>query len=106
MPLRHPSAFPCALVLLMLASLVRAGAQPAQNPLQLRPDHATAAVTDIGRAVRWYQDVLGFAVVNRRERPDGGHSADLQIPGYGISLVQYPGAAAPPTATRSGWVHI
>ncbi len=32
------------------------------NPLQLRAHHATAAVKDIDRAVRWYRDVLGFTL--------------------------------------------
>ena len=96
----------CALALLALTLAAPAAAQPAQNPLQLRPHHATAAVTDIDRAIRWYQQVLGFTLVNRGVRPDGGRNADLEIPGYGISLVQYPGPAAPAPATRSGWVHI
>ena len=29
-----------------------AAAQSTQNPLQLKPDHAIAAVSDLGRAVR------------------------------------------------------
>jgi methylmalonyl-CoA/ethylmalonyl-CoA epimerase len=84
-----------------------AAAQPAPDPLQLKPHHATAAVADIDRAVRWYQDVLGFKVVNRGDRPNGTRFADLEIPGFGIGLVQSPGASSPSTnAARSGWVHI
>jgi catechol 2,3-dioxygenase-like lactoylglutathione lyase family enzyme len=80
-------------------------AQSTENPLQLKPDHATASVGNIDRAVRWYQDTLGFRVVNRGERPNGSRFADLEIPGYGIGLVQNPGT--PPTAgARSGWIHI
>ena len=99
MPLRYPSAFPCAFVLLVLAFPAPAAAQSAQNPLQLRPDHATAAVADVDRAIRWYQEVLGFTIVNRGERADGARSADLEIPGYGIGLVQIPGRV------RSGAYH-
>ena len=106
MPVRSPAPLPCAFVFLVLALAAPAAAQPAQNPLQLRPDHATAAVADIDRAIKWYQDVLGFAVVNRGQRTTGVRFADLEIPGYGIGLVQNPGAAAPPPATRSGWLHI
>jgi len=76
------------------------------NPLQLRPDHATAAVADLDRAVRWYQDTLGFTVLNRGERPNGSRFADLGIPGYGIGLVQNPGTPPATTGARSGWVHI
>jgi methylmalonyl-CoA/ethylmalonyl-CoA epimerase len=84
-----------------------AAAQPTPDPLQLKPHHATAAVADIDRAVRWYQDVLGFKVVNRDDRPNGTRFADLEIPGFGIGLVQSPGASSPSTnAARSGWVHI
>jgi glyoxylase I family protein len=83
-----------------------AAAQSTPNPLQLRPDHATAAVADLERAIRWYQDVLGFTIVNRGERPNGSRFADLEIPGYGIGLVQNPGTSPSTTGARSGWIHI
>jgi catechol 2,3-dioxygenase-like lactoylglutathione lyase family enzyme len=106
MPIRNRFVFLCGFVVLPVVMTIPAAAQSAPNPLQLRPHHATAAVADLDRAVRWYQEVLGFAVIDRRQRPDGGRSADLEIPGYGIALVQYPGAADPAPARRSGWVHI
>ena len=81
-----------------------AAAQSPPNPLGLRPHHATAAVSDIDRAVRWYQDMLGFKVVNRGDRPNGSRFADLELPGFGIGLVQNPGASA--NAPRSGWMHV
>jgi len=68
-------------VLFFAAFCSPAAAQSTQNPLQLRPDHATAAVTDLDRAVRWYQDMLGFRVLNRGARPNGSRFADLEIPG-------------------------
>ena len=83
-----------------------AAAQSTQNPLQLRADHATAAVTNLDRAVRWYQDMLGFRVLNRGERANGSRFADLEIPGYGIGLVQNPGIPPSTTGARSGWIHI
>jgi catechol 2,3-dioxygenase-like lactoylglutathione lyase family enzyme len=100
-----PHRIHCAALLFFAAFCSPAGAQSTPNPLQLRPHHATAAVTDLDRAVRWYQDTLGFRVVNRGERPNGSRFADLEIPEYGIGLVQNPGT--PPTAgARSGWIHI
>jgi len=95
-----------AVALLSLAFCSPGSAQSTQNPLQLKPDHATAAVVDVDRAVRWYQDMLGFKVVNRGERPNGTRFADLEIPGYGIGLVQNPGTPPASTGGRSGWVHI
>jgi hypothetical protein len=41
-----------------------AAAQSTQNPLQLRADHATAAVINLDRAVRWYQNMLGVRVLD------------------------------------------
>ena len=80
--------------------------QPSANPLQLKPHHATAAVADIDRAVRWYEQMLGFKVVDRGDRPNGSRFADLALPGYGIGLVQNPGTAPAPVNARSGWMHI
>jgi catechol 2,3-dioxygenase-like lactoylglutathione lyase family enzyme len=84
-----------------------AAAQSTQNPLRLKPDHATATVIDIDRAVHWYEDMLGFTVVNRGDRPNGMRFADLAIAGFGIGLVQNAGAPAPSAnGGRSGWIHI
>src|SRR6185369_10610627 len=82
-------------------------AQSTENPLQLKPDHATASVGNIDRAVRWYEDMLGFKVVNRGDRANGVRFADLSIPGYGIGLVQSAAtSAAAGSSARSGWIHI
>ena len=83
--------FPLAFV---VSCCLRAGRRRraiSQNPLQLKPHHATAAVADLDRAVRWYQQMLGFAVVDRGDRPNGARFADLSLPGYGIGLVQNAG---------------
>ena len=91
----------------VVAFALPAAAQTAPNPLGLKPDHATAAAADIDRAVRWYQEMLGFRVTNRGERPNGSKFADLEMPGFGIGLVQNPGAASPTiSAARSGWFHM
>ena len=97
-----------SLILVVLAALYgRAAAQSTQNPLHLRPDHATATVANIDRAVRWYEEMLGFKVANRGDRPNGMRFADLEIPGFGIGLVQNPAVPLPaPSGARSGWIHI
>lgn len=82
-------------------------AQSPANPLGLKPHHATAAVVDLDRAVRWYEQMLGFKIVNRGQRPNGTRFADLEIPGFGIGLVQNPGSASTADgAARSGWIHV
>src|SRR5437763_3842982 len=97
--------FPLHVVVCCLLAPLAVAAQSPQNPLQLKPHHATAAVADVDRAVQWYERMLGFKVVNRGDRPNGSRFADLELPGYGIGLVQNPGP--PPSAgTRSGWIHI
>src|ERR1041384_7672612 len=103
MPLPHfrHSFWTFALVILFS----RAGAAQPANPLELKPHHATAAVADLDRAVRWYQQMLGFRVLDRGDRPNGTRFADLELSGFGIGLVQNPGSL-PADAARSGWIHI
>jgi catechol 2,3-dioxygenase-like lactoylglutathione lyase family enzyme len=116
--LRLPRIF-CAATLLVIAFCSPGRAQSTQNPLQLKPHHATAAVADLDRAIRWYEQMLGFKVVNRGERPNGMRFADLELaappshdgastgPLFGIGLVQNPATPSPSTsAARSGWIHI
>jgi catechol 2,3-dioxygenase-like lactoylglutathione lyase family enzyme len=105
---------PRSTVRLLISTIALAGqfgwslhAQAPPNPFGLKPHHATASAADIDRAVRWYQEVLGFKVVNRGDRPNGTRFADLEIPGFGIGLVQNPGSAsAIGGAVRTGWIHI
>lgn len=109
----------CAATVLVVAFCSPGRAQSTQNPLQLKPHHATAAVADLDRAIQWYQQMLGFKVVNRGERPNGTRFADLEIAGppsrdgastgpvFGIGLVQNPATPSQPgSAARSGWIHI
>src|SRR5262245_1270959 len=91
---------PWLIMLCIAAFSGPSAAQSTENPLQVRPDHATASVADIDRAIRWYQGMLGFQVMNRGDRPDP------EIPGDAVRLVQKPGAPPSTTGARSGWVHI
>ena len=81
-------------------------AQSPANPFGLKPHHATAAVADLDRAVRWYEQMLGFHVVSRGDRPNGTRFADLQLAGFGVGLVQNSGPAPSAVSTRGGWIHI
>ena len=82
-------------------------AQADRNPLGLKPHHATAAAADVDRAVKWYQDVLGFTLINRGSRQNGATQfADLEVPGFGIGLIQTGRATSAAAAGASGWVHI
>ncbi|MCC7462757.1 MAG: VOC family protein [Gammaproteobacteria bacterium] len=98
-----------ALAPLLAAVLPAAAAEPV-NPLQLEVRHITAAVTDIDRAVQWYQRVLGFRLVGRGERNGGAFRyAELEIPGFGVALVQLAAAQPAPLGERPlapAWVHI
>jgi catechol 2,3-dioxygenase-like lactoylglutathione lyase family enzyme len=82
------------------------------NPLQLRAHHATAAVKDIDRAVRWYRDVLGFTLAERGARNGGAMQyAEMKISGYGVGLVQLSGGAEDDGADGAhagarGWIHL
>ena len=87
------------------------------NPLNMKVHHITASATDVDRAVKWYQDVLGFRLDQRASRNNGAlQFAELSIPGFGLALVQQgprpaaDAAAAPaggaPAATGNRWIHI
>lgn len=77
------------------------------NPMQLRPHHVTANVLDLERAVRWYQQMLGFTLAARGQRGPAMKFAELQIAGYGVALVQAgsPAATGAATSAAAGWVH-
>jgi len=98
-----------AMVLPAAAVLPAVAAEPA-NPLQLEAHHITAAVTDIDRAVKWYSEVLGFRLMQRGERNGGAFRfAELEIPGFGVALVQLAGAQVAPVTDKPqapDWVHI
>jgi catechol 2,3-dioxygenase-like lactoylglutathione lyase family enzyme len=93
-------------ILILLAGRLAFAQQPA-NPMRLQPHHITAAVKDIDRAAAWYQRMLGFEIRKR-----GKHGAmsyvELEIPGFGVALVQDPLITAETGDPRhvSRWVHI
>jgi catechol 2,3-dioxygenase-like lactoylglutathione lyase family enzyme len=93
-----------------IAALLPAVAAEPGNPLQLRAHHITAAVADIDRAVKWYEQVLGFRLVERGTRNGGAFQfATLEIPGFGVALVQLAGAQPAPVTDKPlspDWVHI
>ncbi|MFO1265354.1 MAG: VOC family protein [Rubrivivax sp.] len=99
-----------ALAASLLATVLPVAAAEAVNPLQLRVHHITAAVTDIDRAVRWYQQVLGLRLTGRGERNGGAFRfAELEVPGFGVALVQLAGAQPAPAGDKPlapDWVHI
>ena len=80
------------------------------NPLGLKVHHITASVTDVDRAARWYQEMLGFTLRERGSRQNGAFQfAELEIPGFGVALVQNGGGSAAAAARAPGsaaWVHI
>jgi catechol 2,3-dioxygenase-like lactoylglutathione lyase family enzyme len=107
----------CAhLIMLTMLSRLAAGSSAIlttpENPLGLKPHHITAAVLDLDRAVKWYQDMLGFKLKDRGSRMNGAMQfAELTIPGFGVALVQMgptvtaaPVAAPPHAAPR--WIHM
>jgi catechol 2,3-dioxygenase-like lactoylglutathione lyase family enzyme len=85
-------------------------AQSAADPLELKLHHATASVGDLNRAVKWYQEKLGFKMVLRRKLDANSEIAWMTMPGNRIDLIQHQGAAKGPTLKdhlmAQGWAHI
>src|SRR5207302_9976839 len=71
---------------------------------------ATASVGDLNRAVRWYQEKLGFKVAQKRALDPNTEIAIMTVPGYRIALLQRKGstrASAPKDhLLAQGWAHI
>jgi catechol 2,3-dioxygenase-like lactoylglutathione lyase family enzyme len=80
------------------------------NPLGLTAHHITACVLDLERAIDWYQDMLGFKLVERGSRHEGAFQfAELAIQNFGVALVRFNEAAASRTADvllAPSWLHI
>jgi catechol 2,3-dioxygenase-like lactoylglutathione lyase family enzyme len=103
-----------ALLAAALSGLAAAGAIAADaapvNPLGLKAHHITAAVSDMDRAVRWYREVLGFAVTEQGSRGNSGMKfAELAIPGFGVALIQLPPGVGKPRGDGElvpTWMHI
>lgn len=97
-------------LLWLTALMAPAAAMSQDNPLGLKAHHITASVLDIDRATKWYQDMLGFKIVKQGSYQSGAmRFAELEIPGFGVGLIQLPGASGKTTTTASAqpsWVHI
>jgi catechol 2,3-dioxygenase-like lactoylglutathione lyase family enzyme len=110
---RRPATVRVAVIVAGMTAAL-AGEAPAQtpvNPLGLKAHHITASVADLDRAVRWYQEMLGFTLKERGSRQNGAFQfAELEIPGFGVALVRTGATtatpAAPVAAGAPAWVHI
>ena len=85
-------------------------AQSPVEPLQLSLHHATASVGNLDRAVKWYQDKLGFKVALRRKLDANTEIAWMTMPGNRIDLIERKGSAKVPDqkdhVMNQGWAHI
>jgi catechol 2,3-dioxygenase-like lactoylglutathione lyase family enzyme len=93
-----------------LCAAGRLSAQSATDPLELKPHHASASVGDLNRAVKWYEEKLGFKVMMRRKLDANREVALMIIPGYRIDLAQIKGSQKRPVTADhmmvQGWGHI
>lgn len=98
-----------ALVVLAVAVVARAAEAPS-NPLGLVAHHVTALVLDVDRTSKWYQQVLGFRLVRTATHLGGSvRVAELEIPGFGVALVQGPEQPAKVPANgvvKPAWLHM
>lgn len=85
-------------------------AQSASDPLELTPHHTAASVGDLDRAIKWYQEKLGFKVIMRQKQSAEREIAWLTIPGYRIDLIQLKGSLKKPETKDhmmlQGWGHV
>ena len=51
--------------------------------------HIDLTVTDVDRSVRWWEEVLGFRLVNTRERPDFKLCTVIHTSGFFVGLMQH-----------------
>jgi catechol 2,3-dioxygenase-like lactoylglutathione lyase family enzyme len=107
---RVAAAIVWAMTIAATAPSAQEGRGGAANPLDLQVHHITATATDVDRAVKWYQDMLGFHLDQRGARGTT-QFAELSIPGFGVAFIQQGAAAATAAAVaapagRNRWVHI
>src|SRR5947209_18096607 len=88
----------------------RLSAQSPSDPLELTLHHATASVGDLNRAVKWYQEKLGFKVALRQKLDANSEIAWMTMPGNRIDLIQRQGSSRGPIPKdhlmMQGWAHI
>ena len=80
------------------------------SPPGMKFHHITARVSDIQRAIGWYQEVLGFEVRSTGMALNGAMQfAHLHLPGFDVSFVQLAHPALTVSAGQPvlpSWVHV
>jgi methylmalonyl-CoA/ethylmalonyl-CoA epimerase len=75
--------------------------EPTPPPFALRAHHCGISVPDLETSIRWYRDMLGFAVEMRTEVPEVPfRGAFLRRGDTRIELFEVPGATALPAERR------
>jgi catechol 2,3-dioxygenase-like lactoylglutathione lyase family enzyme len=84
--------------------------QSASDPLEMKLHHASASVGDLDRAIKWYQDKLGFKVAMRRKLNPDTEIAWMTTPTLRIDLIQRKGSSRGPVPKDhmlvQSWGHI
>jgi catechol 2,3-dioxygenase-like lactoylglutathione lyase family enzyme len=99
-----------AAVLVLLCGAMQLRTQSPQDSLGLTLHHATASVADLDRAIKWYEEKLGFKLQMRRKLNQDAEIAWMIMPGNRIDLIQRKGSMKPPAVKDhmlvQGWGHI
>jgi methylmalonyl-CoA/ethylmalonyl-CoA epimerase len=75
---------------------------PADHPFDVRPHHCGLSVPDLEAAIKWYREMLGFALEMRLEMPHVPFiGAFLRRGDYRIELFEVAGAEPLPPARRN-----
>ena len=85
--------------LAMLSAALPLFAQSAADPLVLKMHHASASVGDLNRAIKWYQEKLGFKVAMRRKLNADAEIAWMTNGDLRIDLIQRKGSIKPPAVS-------
>jgi catechol 2,3-dioxygenase-like lactoylglutathione lyase family enzyme len=93
-----------------LVAALRLSGQSATDPLVLTSRHATASVSDLNRAVKWYREKLDFKVEVRRKLDADTEMVRMTNSTYRIDLLHRNGSARGPVPkdhlSAQGWAHI
>jgi catechol 2,3-dioxygenase-like lactoylglutathione lyase family enzyme len=93
-----------------LLAALRLSGQSAPGPLELTSHHATASVSDLNRAVKWYQEKLDFKIEVRRKLDSDTEMVSMTNSGYRIDLLHRNGSSRGPAPKdhllAQGWAHI
>jgi catechol 2,3-dioxygenase-like lactoylglutathione lyase family enzyme len=104
------AVFAVAALSAMRLSAQSAGGSAASAPLNLEFHHATASVANMSRAIKWYEEKLGFKVTLHKQLDANTDLAWLVIPGFRVDLIQYKGSSRGTVPinhlSTQGWAHI